>query len=105
MVYASFPNIARSDKEEVDLMKITADSFSTQHSEHAPDHHQAQKHAARTRYILVAVLLAIVYMLSSWTPADSNLLTSHIGSGFVVFWLAGGGITLGLLALAARKHH
>jgi len=105
MVYASFSSIAWSDKEGVDLMKIAANSLNTDHSENMQDHTQTENRSARTRYILVAVLLAVVYLLSHWTPADSGILPSHIGSGFILFWLAGGGITLALLAQAAKKHH
>ena len=86
-------------------MKITADSIGTGHTEHKQNHTQAENHSVRTRYILVAILLAVVYLLSNWTPADSGIFPSHIGSGFILFWLAGGGITLALLAQAAKKHH
>ena len=86
-------------------MKNTADSIGLEHPEHKQSHTQAENHSVRTRYILVAILLAVVYLLSNWTPADSGISPSHIGSSFILFWLAGGGITLAFLAQAAKKHH
>jgi hypothetical protein len=94
----------RSRKEDADIMKNTANSLNTEHSHQSQDRNEAEHRSLRTRYILVAILLATVYILSHLTAADTGTVTRHIGSGFVLFWLAGGGITLAFLAQAAKKH-
>ncbi len=86
-------------------MKSAANIFDFNRSRDTQVDNQEHNHTARGRYILVAILLAIVILLSSLTPAGPEAFSLHISSGFVLFWLAGGAITLTLLTLAARKNH
>jgi len=86
-----------------DPMKSAAEVFGFHHSEHAPLDKQAHNHPMRSRYILVTILLAVVYLLSTLIAAGGEGFSINIGLGFIVFWLAGGAITLTLLTLAAKK--
>ena len=102
MVYSSYPRINQPDREEVHAMKIAAETYSTENSGKAPSHNQVHNHAARNRYVVVAVLLALVYLLSSWSPAETETTSLHLGSGFLLFWIMGGVITLAIVMVFAK---
>ena len=102
MAYSSYPRISQPDREEVHAMKIAAETYSTENSEKAPSHNQVHNHAARNRYVVVAVLLVMVYLLSSWNPAETETTSLHLGSGFLLFWIMGGVITLAILMVFAK---
>ncbi len=80
-------------------MKTTAEVLSTRSSED-----ETPESSGLARYLLAVILLAVVYIISSWTPAESETTSLPILSAFLVFWIGGGITTLALLAMAARKN-
>ena len=83
---------------------MKTETFSTPppHSDNPSNH--VQKHSAGARYILAIALLLVVYLLSSWNTGETESLSFSIAPSFMLFWLAGGSLTLGILALAAKKN-
>ena len=84
-------------------MKTAMEALDTNQTEQTLKDNPAKPRSSLMRYVAAAVLLAIVYFLSSLTPAEPGLNSFQIAPSFIIFWLAGGGITLALLGVAARK--
>lgn len=85
-------------------MKPATEVLSSQSNEHSiSSDSQVNQPNSVARYTVVAMLLTIVYFLSSWTPAEPDVISFSAVPSFLLFWLGGGAITLGLLALAAKK--
>ena len=82
---------------------MKAEALGTPAPQHATPSNQAKKHSASARYILAFALLLIVYIISSWSATESESASLSIGPSFLLFWLAGGSLTLGILARAAKK--
>ncbi|MEH6571420.1 MAG: hypothetical protein V7709_20220, partial [Halioglobus sp.] len=78
-------------------MKTAIETLSTDKTEHTLQNSPAKPRSVLMRYVAAAVLLAIVYFLSSLTPAEGGVNSFQIAPSFILFWLAGGGITLALL--------
>ncbi len=58
----------------------------------------------RVHYIMMAALLALASLFSSWlASAPSSISAPQTWSGLALLWLGGGLLTLFLLALAARR--
>ena len=85
-------------------MKTAIETLSTNETEHTLQNTPAKSRSALMRYVAAAVLLAIVYFLSNLTPAEPGVNSFQIAPSFILFWLAGGGITLALLGFAAKKN-
>ena len=85
-------------------MKTEIGALNTNQTEHTVQNNPAKPRSVLMRYVAAGVLLAMVYFLSSHTPAEAGLNSFQIAPSFIVFWLAGGGITLALLGVAARKN-
>ena len=83
-------------------MKSATQHFGSAHSEHAQSDTQEHGRSSRIHYILVAVLLVLAYLIGSFLFNGPGAVSFDIGSGFLLFWLGGGLITLGLLTLAAK---
>jgi hypothetical protein len=63
----------------------------------------AQWRSATVRYAVAISLMGFVYILASLNPAETGAISLSISTHFVIFWLTGGSLTMGLLARAARK--
>lgn len=83
-------------------MKV--ETLNTQTPQEITPQNQAQKHSASIRYGLAIALLVVVYLVSSWNPAETESMSLGITPSFMLFWLAGGSLTLGILARAAKKN-
>lgn len=62
-----------------------------------------QWRSATLRYVVAISLMGFVYILASLNPAETGAISLSISPYFVIFWLTGGSLTLGLLARAARE--
>ncbi|MFT4826294.1 MAG: hypothetical protein ACI9A2_003885 [Halioglobus sp.] len=82
---------------------MKAEVLNTQAPQNTEPSNQEQKRSASLRYVLAVALLLVVYFISSWSPAESESMSLSIAPGFLLFWLAGGSLTLGILAKAAKK--
>lgn len=85
-------------------MKTAIEALSTSQTEQALQNSPAKPRSGLMRYVAAGVLLAIVYFLSNLAPAEPGVNSFQIAPSFILFWLAGGGITLALLGFAARKN-
>ena len=84
-------------------MKPASDLFNPEHTGNYSTDSQKSS-STHGHYIGVTALLAIVCMLTAWLGfAPDTLTSSPAWSGFAYFWLAGGLVTLFLLALAAKR--
>lgn len=85
-------------------MKSAIEHTESLHTNHTPSGDQPHGRSGRIHYILVAVLLAVVFLLSTWVASAPNTFSPpQAWSGFALFWLTGGIVTLLLLTLAARR--
>ena len=84
-------------------MKTASELFRAEHNQPTTED-SGQGHSSRMRYVMVAVLIVMAYLLSSWIPAESESGSFSIVPALLLFWLAGGGITLALLTIAAKKN-
>ena len=84
-------------------MKAATGSFGIEHVEKAVEESQDKSQSGLARYALVAALVTVMFLLSSWNPSADATSGFHLGSGFVWFWLVGGFITLSLLFMAAKR--
>lgn len=82
----------------------TTNVFSTERSEQAPPNNRAQARSEGIRSVLAVGLLALVYLLSTWTPGEADTSSLNIRQTVLMIWGAGGIVTLALLAFAARKN-
>ncbi len=55
------------------------------------------------RIALAAALLVAVYVLASWMPAEDSAVSVHTAGRFLMFWIIGGVLTVGLLALSDSR--
>jgi hypothetical protein len=83
-------------------MKAATGSFRIEPAEQTPADNHEKGESGLMRYALVVILVAIMFLLSSWNPDDVTS-SVHLGSGFVWFWLIGGLTTLFLIFIAAKK--
>lgn len=82
---------------------MKAEAIGTQAPQNTDPSNQVQKHSASARYALAIVLMLIVYFVSGWNSAESESVSLSVAPSFLWFWLAGGSLTLGILARAAKK--
>jgi len=84
-------------------MKSASELLTPEGSEHTSQNSDKHTASARSHYFLVALLLAVAYLLSTWVASAPNVFSTQVWSGFLLFWLGGGLITLFLLTLAAKR--
>jgi len=102
VVYALYLSWILGSQGRVKFMKSVVEGISTKHSTLTTPDNQAHGRSSRIHYILVAVLLGLVFLISSGFPTAPDTVSFSIGSGFLFFWLGGGLITLALLTKAAK---
>jgi hypothetical protein len=85
------------------LMKPAVESIPSAHTEQGQTDNQAPGRSGHIHYTLVAVLFAVACLILTIINTKPGAISSGIGSGFLLSWLAGGFITLGLLTLAAKR--
>ena len=83
-------------------MKSATEHLESPHSEHTPTDNHTDGRSSRIHYILVAVLFVLAYLISKWLASTPGSVSVDFLSDLLLFWLAGGLITLGLLASAAK---
>jgi hypothetical protein len=83
-------------------MKSATERLGSSPSEHTPTDNHPDGRSSRIHYILVAVLFVLAYLVSNWLAAAPGTVSIDFLSDLLFFWLAGGVITLGLLAFAAK---
>jgi len=83
---------------------MTTEALNTQPPQQDTSANQDKKRSERVRYVLAIALLAVVFLVSSWSPAEADSMSLSIAPSFLLFWLAGGSLTLGILARAAKKN-
>jgi hypothetical protein len=104
MVYSRNIGVNKAFYGEARGMKAVTEVFSSQQKKQGTSISSKTTPPKRVaRYLVVATLLTVVYHLSSWTPTEPDLISFSAVPSFIVFWLGGGVITLGLLALAAKR--
>ena len=85
-------------------MKSASEVFTPEHAEHNSQNSEKHGNSARGHYFLVAIMLAVAFLLSTWVASAPNLLSAQQAwPGFILFWLSGGLVTLFLLTLAAKR--
>ena len=104
MVYASYSNLMLIERGELNFMKSVAEVYLAERPAPSSTNSQEASHSVRSRYFLSVVLIAAMYLLSSWALADEPATPSFtLTTGFLFFWLAGGCITLIVLGFSAKK--
>mgnify|MGYP000088384007 CR=1 FL=1 len=83
-------------------MTMKADALGTHAPQNTTPSNPMYRNSASGRYVLASALLLVVYLVASWSPAESSM-SLGIAPSFALFWLAGGSLTLGILARAAKK--
>jgi hypothetical protein len=84
------------------LMKSATEHLESSHREHTPRDNHTDGGSSRIHYILVAILFVLAYLVSNWSASAPGSVSVDFMSDLLFFWLAGGLITLGLLAFAAK---
>jgi len=85
-------------------MKSASEVFNMEQVENSSLNSETHAKSTRSHYFLVAILLVVAFLLSTWVASTPNVLSStQTWSGFILFWLGGGLVTLFLLTLAAKR--
>ena len=85
-------------------MNAASNNFSTEHTGHTAPNSEKHQTSSRGHYFLVAILLAVAFLLSTWVATAPNPFSPpQTWSVFALFWMGGGLVTLFLLTLAARR--
>ncbi|MBE9538171.1 MAG: hypothetical protein IMF06_03765 [Proteobacteria bacterium] len=85
-------------------MKSASEIFTPEHTENNSQNTEKHSNSTHGHYFLVAILLVVAFLLSTWVASTPNVLPStQTWSGFILFWLGGGLVTLFLLTLAAKR--
>ena len=83
-------------------MKSATEHLESSLGKHTPTGNHTDGRSSRIHYILVAVLFVLAYLVSNWSASAPSSVSVDFMSDLLLFWLAGGLITLGLLAFAAK---
>jgi hypothetical protein len=84
-------------------MKTVPHSFNAEHSKQVSSTEDKRSHTSLVQYILASILLVVAYLISSLTGVTPDIASTATGSGFILYWLGGGLITLLLLTIAAKR--
>jgi hypothetical protein len=88
---------------KVKMMKTLTLSFKAEQSKQVSPSEGKQSRTSWVHYILAGVLLVVAYLISSLSGISPDTTSSTAISGFVLYWLGGGLITLLLLTVAAKR--
>lgn len=84
-------------------MKAIPHTFNAEHIDQVSPTEGKQSRTSWIQYILASVLLVIAYLISSLSGVTPDIASSTASSGFLLYWVGGGLITLLLLTIAAKR--